>query len=164
MRDLPHNFDSDFTGDDAAMDRLLRAAMQARPEPSAATDLAARALARAKQADQVLQKQMHRLAVRRWQMRLISLAALILIGIILGVGGVEIARLQRNNIETAFSNDTSTSTSSQTTSSTETTLTSNSTNALWIGGCVLIVALAGLAAERMLSSNRTDPASLIWRA
>jgi hypothetical protein len=128
------------------LDRLLTASLRNRPEAQPVTDLAQRAIARAKVLDRLATEHRRSLVVHRWRMRIVYGAAAVLIGLLICLGGNRLLT-ERRSMENFRSDD---STSSVTDSVTPTT----STYVLWLGGLLFICTLAGLAAENAIASDR----------
>jgi hypothetical protein len=140
---------SDFDSSSDPFDRLLAASLARRPEAEPIADLAQRAIARAAALDRLAAQQKRALFIQRLRLRVVYTFAALLIGVLLFVGGKRLLAQQ----QTLLGTEDSTTTVS--TDSSWTTITaSTSTYVLWIGGLFFIVAIAGVAAESSLRSDR----------
>jgi hypothetical protein len=133
--------------DDPAFEQLLRAAMRARPEPPIASNLAHRAVERARaQMAEEARAQLGMLSRLRRRNRLVGLAAGVLISLVILVGGQRVWN-------SSFWTDSSATTISASSDSTSSSTTSTGTITLGVALTVeaLIVALI------LLSSGASDP-------
>lgn len=128
------------------LDQLLARSLSARPEAQPISNLADRAMERARMHDHLIEQQRRSLQIHRWRLRIVYGAAAVLIGVTLWLGGNRLLS-QRQSMMSTEDSISFTSTSDSITPST-------STYILWLGGLLLISTLAGLATESAISSSR----------
>ena len=171
MNDAPDNPQRDPSaasqGDDVAVDDLLRAAMQARPEPASIPDLAAKAMARAGRTDNARQAdRARRLARQRRWGQIASIAAVLLIVAMITVAA---RRMWERGDLTASSSSTSTEVSTDpaaspaANSSEDTSTTPTSTSSTTGTIAVVFVAELLVLGVVLLSMSRRTPAAT-WGA
>ncbi len=145
---------------DAGFDQLLRIAMQARPEPAAPPDLAARAMKLARTEDRTHAVELARqLARQRWWAQASGLAAAVLIvAMLAGAAHRMWSRGDIASLTTSDSTDTSTSVASDTDSTTSisaSTSTSSTTNTI----AIVFVAEILVLAVVLMSISRSGPST-----
>jgi hypothetical protein len=133
------------------LDRLLAASLQKRTEARPLSDLAQRAMERARQMDRVAQQQRRTLTIHRWRLRFVYTAASMLIGVLMVLGGHRLL-VERQSMSSTYD---STSISSSTDSNSSSTATvGTGTYVLWLGGLLFVCTIAGVAAESSIAPDR----------
>jgi hypothetical protein len=125
------------------LDRFLAISMSARPEAKPVSNLAERAVERARMLDRLADQQRRRLVIHRWRLRAVYAAAALLIGALILLGADRLLSEQRSMADADQSISTSDSTASGT-----------ATYVLWLGGLLFISTIAGLATESAIASDR----------
>jgi hypothetical protein len=151
---------NEFESDE--LDALLRRAMQSRPAPATPADLAARAIALARETEKALPPIAVLSRVRWWNRVATAVAAVVILAI---AGWVLRANLRAGGFQpwtdTGVSS-TDTSTSSTSTASATSSSSSNTTEWMFIGVGLAVTAVGILAVQRTIGGG--DEWMMRWQA
>jgi hypothetical protein len=125
-----------------SLDRLLAISFSSRPEPQAISNLAERSMERAQMLERLVDQRHRAFVLYHWQLRLVSGAAVLLIGFMILLGGNRLLRERSSMMGTGDSISTG-----------ESTASSAGTYVAWLGGLLFICTVAGIAAESAIGAD-----------